>query len=105
MLYFSKIRILLIAFFSLLFFYFTITNFIKIDDEYFNRNINLGLDLQGGSYLLLEVDNRPVLTQKLQSKLIEIKNFSKLENILIKNLKLNNNIISFELDLSKREET
>ncbi len=100
MLYFSKIRILLIAFFSLLFFYFTITNFIKIDDEYFNRNINLGLDLQGGSYLLLEVDNRPVLTQKLQSKLIEIKNFSKLENILIKNLKLNNNIISFELDLS-----
>ena len=99
MLYFSKIRIFLITFFSIFFFYFTISNFTKLDDEFFSRNINLGLDLQGGSYLLLEVDNTPVINQKLQSKLIEIKNYSKSENIIIKNLKLDKNSITFELDL------
>tara|TARA_B100000989_G_scaffold295917_1_gene278003 strand:- start:21 stop:1577 length:1557 start_codon:yes stop_codon:yes gene_type:complete len=99
MLYFSKIRIFFITFFSIFFFYFTISNFTKLDDEFFSRNINLGLDLQGGSYLLLEVDNTPVINQKLQSKLIEIKNYSKSENIIIKNLKLDKNSITFELDL------
>ena len=43
-------------------------------ENWFLKNkINLGLDLQGGSYLLLEVDNDPVINQKLQTKVIEIK--------------------------------
>ena len=86
MLYFTKIRIIFIIFFSLLLSYFTISNFIKIDDKIFNRNINLGLDLQGGSYLLLEVDNTPIINQKLQSKLIDIRKLSKSEKIKIQEL-------------------
>ena len=61
--------------------------------------INLGLDLQGGSYLLLEIDNSPVITQRLQNKLSSLRKYFKTESINYKNLKIiNNETISFELD-------
>ena len=68
MLYFSKLRIISVIVFTIIFSYFAFSNFVKFDDKFFSKNINLGLDLQGGSYLLLEIDNRPVITQKLQAK-------------------------------------
>jgi protein-export membrane protein SecD len=71
---------------------------MKLDDNFISKKINLGLDLQGGSYLLLEIDNTPVITQKLQNKLSSIRNYFKDEKVEYKNLKiLNNEIISFEL--------
>ena len=70
MLYFSKLRIISVLLLTFIFSYFTLSNFTKLDDEFFSKNINLGLDLQGGSYLLLEIDNTPVVTQKLQSKVL-----------------------------------
>ena len=73
MLYFSKLKIISVLIFSLIVSFFAISNFIKIDNNVFNRNINLGLDLQGGSYLLLEIDNTPVILQKLQNKLSSVK--------------------------------
>ena len=75
MLYFSKIRIILIAFFTISFVYIFLSNFIKSDDFIFDKKINLGLDLQGGSYLLLEIDNSPVITQKLQNAIPTYKKF------------------------------
>ena len=77
MLYFSKLRIISVILFTLLLSYFAASNFFKVDDNFFDRNINLGLDLQGGSYLLLEIDNEPVVIQKLQNKLLQIKNYLK----------------------------
>ena len=65
MLYFSKLRIFSVIIFSLFLSYFALSNFFKSGDIFFKRSINLGLDLQGGSYLLLEVDNNPILNQKL----------------------------------------
>ncbi len=48
---------------------------------------------------MLEIDNSPVIEQKLQNKLIQIKNFLKDKNILYKNFNIiNNKIISFEVD-------
>ena len=94
MLYFSKLRIITVLIFSIILSYFTISNFLSFDDDFFGRKINLGLDLQGGSYLLLEIDNKPVFTQKIQTKLIEIKKFFKEEKILIKNSKITNDKIS-----------
>ena len=91
MLYFSKIRILTILIFTIIISYFTVSNFFKFDDEIFGRNINLGLDLQGGSYLLLEIDNKPVVIQQLQNKLIQIKNFLKEKNIKFKNIIVKDN--------------
>jgi Preprotein translocase subunit SecD len=70
-LYFSKLRVITVLIFTVFLSYIAISNFIKTDDSYFSKNIKLGLDLQGGSYLLLEIDNNPVITQKLQSKLLE----------------------------------
>jgi len=95
-LYFSKLRIISVIIFSVLLSYFAISNFIKIDDNFFSKNINLGLDLQGGSYLLLEIDNKPVVTQKLQSKILEFKRFFKEKNLILKNFSINNDSIIFE---------
>ena len=61
MLYFSKLRIVFITIFSLLFVLIASSNLFKFDDSFFDKKINLGLDLQGGSYLLLEIDNEPVI--------------------------------------------
>ena len=73
MLYFSKLRIISVIIFTLLLSYFASSNFFKFDDNIFNKNINLGLDLQGGSYLLLEIDNNPVIEQKLQNFTISLR--------------------------------
>ena len=96
MLYFSKLRIISILLFTIALSFFTVLNFIKIENSFLQKKINLGLDLQGGSYLLLEIDNEPVIKQKLQSKLLDIRKLSKTENLQIKNLKLDNNVIYFE---------
>ena len=106
MLYFSKLRIISIILFTLLLSYFAASNFFKIDDNFFNRNINLGLDLQGGSYLLLEIDNEPFVIQQLQNKLLQIKNYLKERNINYKNIILKNNkFISFEINEDQLDQT
>ena len=69
MLYFSKIK--LIAIYTIIFFLslFALTNFFDNQENIFlSKKIKLGLDLQGGSYLLLEVDAKPLVNQKLQQK-------------------------------------
>ncbi len=88
MLYFSKIRIFLITFFSIFFVYIFFSNFIKSDDLIFSKKINLGLDLQGGSYLLLEIDNSPVVTQKLQNSIPLFKKYFKEKKINLRNFKI-----------------
>ena len=88
MLYFSKLRILFITLFSFLFILIASSNFFKFDDNFFDKKINLGLDLQGGSYLLLEIDNEPVIEQKLQNLTTTIRNYFKEKNIKINNIKI-----------------
>ena len=91
MLYFSKIRIILISVFTLIFIYFASSNFFKGDNNFFDKQINLGLDLQGGSYLLLEIDNKPVIIQKLQNTVSLLRKYFKNENIKYKDLLLKDN--------------
>ena len=98
MLYFSKLRIVIISLISLFFILITSSNFLKIDNQLLNKKINLGLDLQGGSYLLLEIDNNPVIEQKLQNLTTIIKKFFKDKNIKLKNIKLSNQTLSFSVD-------
>ena len=106
MLYFSKLRIISVILFTLVLSYFAASNFFKIDDNFFNKNINLGLDLQGGSYLLLEIDNEPVVIQQLQNKLLQIKNYLKEKEINYKNIILKNNkIISFVINKDQLDQT
>jgi len=87
-LYFTKTRIFLISLFTLIFVYLTFSNFIKFENNWLDKKINLGLDLQGGSYLLLEIDNKPVITQKLQNTLPSLRKYFKNKKIYFKNLKI-----------------
>ena len=97
MLYFSKLRILFISLFSVLFILIASSNLFKFDDNFFDKKINLGLDLQGGSYLLLEIDNEPVIEQKLQNLTTTIRNYFKEKNIKINNIKIENQNIFFNV--------
>ena len=103
MLYFSKLRILFITLFSLLFIIIASSNLFKFDDEFFSKKINLGLDLQGGSYLLLEIDNDPVIEQKLQNLTTTIRNYFKDQNIKISNIKIEGDSIFFNVDNQNKQ--
>ena len=98
MLYFSKIKIIFIFLLSLFFILIASSNIFKFSNKFLDKKINLGLDLQGGSYLLLEIDNTPVIEQKLQNLSISIRNFFKDKNIRINNLKINEKKILFSVD-------
>ena len=98
MLNFSKLRIYFVTLISLLFILISSSNFFKFSNELLNKKINLGLDLQGGSYLLLEIDNTPVIEQKLQNLTITIKNYFKEKNIRISNIKLLDQKLSFDVE-------
>ena len=104
MLYFSKLRVILISLISLFFIIITSSNLIKFDNDLLNKKINLGLDLQGGSYLLLEIDNSPVIDQKLQNLTIIIKNYFKQKDIRITKFKISNQILSFSVDDDFKQE-
>ena len=105
MLYFSKLRIISIILFTVFFSFFTILNFVKFENSLLQKKVNLGLDLLGGSYLLLEIDNSPVIKQKLQNKLLDIRKLSKKEGLQIKNLRLVDSYIYFETEIESREKT
>ena len=98
MLYFSKFRIISVILISLFFVLIASSNLFKFENNLLNKKINLGLDLQGGSYLLLEIDNNPVIEQKIQNLSITIRNYFKDKNIRIKNLKILGQKLSFSVD-------
>ena len=98
MLYFSKAKLIIIyLIISFLFLSFS-TNFINNKDQLFlSKKINLGLDLQGGSYLLLEVDSQPLIKQNLQIKLNNLRKLLKEQKIKYQNLKLDGQSIKFKI--------
>ena len=95
MLYFSKLRIIFISLTCLFFITVASNNLLGPDNRFFDKKINLGLDLQGGSYLLLEIDNTPVIEQKLQNTTTLIRTYFKDKDIRIGNLTLSNQKIIF----------
>ena len=115
MLYFSKLKIFSVLIFTVFISFFSLSNFFNFDNKFLKKKINLGLDLQGGSYLLLEIDNTPVITQKLQSKLIQLKKYFKDKDISIRNFKttsdnkiyfsVNENLIEKTLDLLDKDDS
>ena len=104
MLYFSKLRIFFISLISLFFILIASSNFSKFSNDLFDKKINLGLDLQGRYYLLLEIDNTPVIEQKLQNLTITIRNYFKEKNIRINNIKLVDQKISFSVDEKSKQQ-
>ena len=97
MLYFSKLRIIFVSLITLICILIASNNILNPDQRFFGKKINLGLDLQGGSYLLLEIDNTPVIDQKLQNTTTLIRTYFKDKNIKIGNLSLDNQKIRFQV--------
>ena len=98
MLYFSKLKLVAIYFIIFFLSLFFFINFVENEDNFWlSKKVNLGLDLQGGSYLLLEADSLPAIKQKLQNKLISLRKELKDKKIKYKNLKLKNDEINFQL--------
>ena len=98
MLNFSKINVLIIY---LLFFFiaiFSVLNLQKEENKFFEKKINLGLDLQGGSYLLLEINSNNLVEEKIQSKVIPIKKLLRDNGINYNNFKINKDRLSLNLD-------
>ena len=109
MLYFSKLKLVIIYFIIIFLSLFAFINFVDNEDNFLlSKKVNLGLDLQGGSYLLLEVDSKPVVNRKLQQKLLNIRKYLKTNKINYKNLKLKNESINFLInneDIEKFEKS
>jgi len=97
-LYFSKLRIIFISLITIFFIFFASSNLFNFSNSLLNKKINLGLDLQGGSYLLLEIDNSPLIEQKLQNLTITIRNYFREKNIRIKNIKIIDQKLSFSAE-------
>ena len=99
MLHFSKTKLAVIYIIIIFLTIFSLLNISNNKENFFlSKNINLGLDLQGGSYLLLEVDSKPMIEQKLQQKLLELRKSLKKEKIKFKNLFLKNKKIFFTIN-------
>ena len=77
MLNFSKTKIILIYLIFLFIGLFSFSNFDNFGKVFFQKKVNLGLDLQGGSYLLLEVDSSSLEERKLQSRVVPLKKKTK----------------------------
>jgi protein-export membrane protein SecD len=99
---FSKINTLIIYFIFIFFAIFAFLNFQAKDSLYIDKKINLGLDLQGGSYLLLEINSDTLVQEKIQDKVIPLKRLLKENKIDYSNFKINNQSLSLSVnDLDK----
>ena len=65
---------------------------------FFNNKINLGLDLQGGSYLLLQVESNVLIEEHLENISDTVRQISRNEESKINNIISDNNEIKFFFD-------
>ena len=95
MLDFSKIKIISIYLLFLILAFFSFLNLQEENKSFLNKKVNLGLDLQGGSYLLLEIDTAPLIKERLQSKVIPLKKLLKDNSIAYDNFSITSKNINF----------
>ena len=98
MLNFSKINIITIYLIFFLISIFSVLNFQNKNNLVLDKKVNLGLDLQGGSYLLLEINSDSLVEEKIQSKVIPLKKLLKENNLKYENFKILEKKLSFKID-------
>jgi len=97
---FTKVKVILIYLILVLGIFFASLN-IK-NNNLIDKKVNLGLDLQGGSYILLEIDTKPLINQKLQTKVIPIKKLLNDNDIIFKDFEILPDIISLTINKEKQ---
>ena len=107
MLNFSRLKIGFILSSIVIFFYIFLGNFnfANKTNLFLDKKVNLGLDLQGGSYLLLEIDINPLINKKLEEKAIDLKKIFNEKKLDFKNLSILNNKITFDLKNPAQKDT
>ena len=105
MLNFSKINIIIIYLIFFLISVFSFLNLQEKDNLFIDKKVNLGLDLQGGSYLLLEINSDSLVKEKIQSKVIPLKKLLKEKELDYSNFKINDNFLSFVINDIEKFET
>ena len=104
MLHFSKLKIFSIIFVVILGILFFLPNLFTSNLSFLpKKKIVLGLDLQGGSYLLLEVNSKPLFKDKLEAKSFELKKKLRMERINYESFETTESIISLRLNLDNKE--
>jgi preprotein translocase subunit SecD len=98
---FTKIKVLSIYLILFLGIFFASLNFKS--NNLINKKVNLGLDLQGGSYILLEIDTRPLINQKLQTKVIPIKKLLNKNEIVFRDFTISQDNISLTIEKEKQD--
>ena len=112
MLNFSKINVIFIYLIFLFISIFSLLNLQSNENIILDKKINLGLDLQGGSYLLLEINSDSLVEEKIQSKVIPLKKLLKENNLTYSDFKISsknlifkiNNIEKFELPFYSKKD-
>ncbi len=104
MLYFSRFKVFSIFLVLFIGLYFFVPNIISPSNHFLvsDKKVNLGLDLQGGSYILLEIDSKPLIGQKLQSKSLELRKELRQKNISYTNFKVGENSLSFNFQANQK---
>ena len=105
MLYFSRLKVFSIISVIFIGIYFFLPNLTFFNNSKFfsEKRVNLGLDLQGGSYLLLEIDSNPLIEQRLQAKSLEVRRELRKNNIQYKNFSFSKDSLVFTFDEKQKE--
>ena len=97
MLNFSKINIFSIYLIFIIISIFSVLNLQPKDNIILDKKVNLGLDLQGGSYLLLEINSDSLIEEKIQSKVIPLKKMLRDNKLDYSNFKINDKKLIFKV--------
>ena len=109
MLYFSRSKTTLIVFSVFLGLLFALPNFISqnLIDSFPNiipkQKVNLGLDLQGGSHLLLEVDTEAIIAERVENLNSDLRKLFKTNSINYINYKIVDDTLRFSSSEMSRE--
>ena len=100
MLNFTKLKVTFVYLVLLALVFFASLN-LK-NNNLLDKQVNLGLDLQGGSYILLEIDTNPLISQRIQNKVIPIKKLLNENEIKYEDFNVKENEITFLIDEAKQ---
>jgi len=93
-LHFFNYRLVIFSLVTIFGIVFSIPSFLQTDD---GKKISLGLDLQGGLHMLLGVKTQKAVEGKIKSIAATVKYFSDKESILIEDIKIEKDYMSFIL--------
>lgn len=101
MLDFPKWKILLVMIVTLGFFYMALPNFLGTEKDAFpqwlsQKTVNLGLDLQGGSHLLLQVDFQHYYKEQLDNLAESVRGALRDEKLRYRNIRVVGETVRFE---------